>query len=68
MLILSAVVISVSSWTDTLQVLIIQDALPSARDETQSLNFATVPFREAHLPVEALSLLSLLITIVLRLT
>ena len=60
-------VISVSSWTDTLLTLI-QDVLRFAKEEILSKDFATVPFRVAHLPVEALSLLSLLITIVLRLT
>ena len=62
LILFSAVVISVSSWTDTLQVLIIRDALPSAKEEIQSLNFATVHFRVAHLPLEALSLLNLPIT------
>ena len=64
----SAVAISVSSLIDTLPVLLIQDVLPSAREEIPSLNFATAPFRVACLPAEASSLLSLLITIALQLT
>ena len=60
------VAISVSSLTDILLTLI-QDVLPFAREEILSKSFATAPFRVARLPAEALSLLSLLITIALQL-